>query len=239
MATETSALAIPLQPQERTLVHTGFLAFNLFCIGHFFIDLYSAGLSTFQPLLGEKLSLNLTQAGVLGGLMVFSASVVQPAYGYLSDRFHTRLFSALAPAVAGIFVSCFGLAPSFGWLVILVLLGGAGVASFHPQASAQATLGLPGNRGRWMACFISAGTLGLAVGPVYFSSFFTHLGLSRSYWAAVPGILVTLFLLGVLPKAERWEHNHSRFDLRPLKAVWKPLTILYFLLRPNAKKSDA
>ncbi len=230
MATETSALAIPLQPQERTLVQTGFLAFYLFCIGHFFIDLYSAGLSTFQPLLGDKLGLNLTQAGVLGGLMVLSASVVQPAYGYLSDRFHTRLFSALAPAVAGIFVSCFGLAPSFGWLVILVLLGGAGIASFHPQASAQATLGLPGNRGRWMAAFISAGTLGLAVGPTYFSTFFTHLGLSRSYWAAVPGVLVTLFLLSVLPKASRSEHSHSRFDLRPLRAVWKPLTILYFLV---------
>ncbi len=230
MATETSALVTPLQPQECTLVHTGFLAFYLFCIGHFFIDLYSAGLSTFQPLLGEKLGLSLTEAGVLGGLMVFSGSVVQPAYGYLADRFHTRLFSALAPAVAGIFVCCFGLAPSFGWLVILVLLGGAGIASFHPQASAQATLGLPGNRGRWMATFISAGTLGLAVGPTYFSTFFTHLGLSRSYWAAVPGVLVTLFLLSVLPKAPRSEHSHSRFDLRPLKAVWKPLTILYFLV---------
>lgn len=230
MATETSALAVPLQPQERTLVHTGFLAFYLFCVSHFFIDLYSAGLSTFQPLLGDKLGLSLTQAGILGGLMVFSASVVQPAYGYLSDRFHSRLFSALAPAVAGIFICALGLAPSFGWLVLLVLLGGAGIASFHPQASARATLGLRGNRQRWMAYFISAGTLGLAVGPTYFSTFFTHLGLSRSYWAALPGVLVTLFLLAVLPNIAASERNHSRFDLRPLKAVWKPLTLLYFLV---------
>src|SRR5205807_4937498 len=142
-ATETSALAIPLQP-ERALVHTGFLAFYLFCISHFIIDLYSAGLSTFQPLLGEKLGLSLTQAGILGGLMVFSASVMQPAYGYLSDRFHTRLFTALAPAVAGIFISVLGLATSYGWLVIMVLLSGVGVASFHPQASAPATVGLSG-----------------------------------------------------------------------------------------------
>src|ERR1700738_520685 len=184
MASETSAIAVPLQRVDRAVVRNSFLAFGLFSIGHFFIDLYSSALSTFQPLLGEKLGLSLTQAGILGGLMVFSASVMQPAYGYLSDRFHTRLFSALAPAVAGIFVSCFGLAPGFAWLVILVLLGGAGIASFHPQASAQATLGLPGNRGRWMAGFISAGTLGLAVGPTYFSTFFTHLGLSRSYCAA-------------------------------------------------------
>ncbi len=230
MATETSAIAIQLQAPERTLVRTGFLAFYLFSIGHFFIDLYSSGLSTFQPLLGEKLGLNLTQAGILGGLMVFSASVVQPAYGYLSDRYHTRLFSALAPAVAGIFVSAFGLAPNFAWLMLMVLLGGVGIASFHPQASARATLGLPGNRGQWMAVFISAGTLGLAVGPTYFSTFFTYLGLARSYWTAVPGVLITLLLLYLLPDTSPPAHARTRFDLRPLKAVWKPLTILYFLV---------
>src|SRR5437588_4935958 len=124
MASETSAIAVPLQQLDRTLLRNGLLAFCLFSIGHFFIDLYSSALSTFQPLLGEKLGLSLTQAGILGGLMVFSASVMQPAYGYLSDRFHTRLFTALAPAVAGIFISVLGLATSYGWLVIMVLLIG-------------------------------------------------------------------------------------------------------------------
>jgi FSR family fosmidomycin resistance protein-like MFS transporter len=230
MASETSAIAVPLQRLDRTLVRNGFLAFYLFSMGHFFIDLYSSALSTFQPLLGEKLGLSLTQAGILGGLMVFSSSVMQPAYGYLSDRFPTRLFSALAPAVAGIFVSSLGLAPGFGWLVFMVLLGGVGIASFHPQASARATTGLSGNRGRWMAVFISSGTLGLAIGPTYFSAFFTQLGLARSYWAALPGILITLLLLYLLPEAERPRHTRFRFDMRPLRAVWKPLTILYFLV---------
>lgn len=230
MASETSAIAVPLQQLDRTLVKNGFLAFCLFSIGHFFIDLYSSALSTFQPLLGEKLGLSLTQAGILGGLMVFSASVMQPAYGYLSDRFHTRLFTVLAPAVAGIFISVLGLVPAYGWLVVMVLLSGVGVASFHPQASARATAGISGNRGRWMAIFISSGTLGLAIGPTYFSAFFTRLGLSRSYWAALPGVLITLLLLYLLPEAERPNQARFRFDLRPLQAVWKPLTVLYFLV---------
>ena len=108
-------------------------------LSHFFIDLYSAALGTLQPVLGAKLHLSLTEAGILGGLLVFSASVMQPAYGYLSDRFHTRLFSALAPAVAGIFISALGLAQNFGGLCALVVLGGCGIASFHPQASARAS----------------------------------------------------------------------------------------------------
>src|SRR5712671_7986162 len=130
------------QPGSERIVYAGFLGLILFSLGHFFIDLYSAALGTFQPILVDKLGLSLTQAGILGGLSVFSASVMQPAYGYLSDRFHSRLFTALAPAVAGIFISALALARGFGWLVVLVLLSGCGVASFHPQASSRATLGL-------------------------------------------------------------------------------------------------
>src|SRR5271163_137899 len=217
--------------ERQKVVRTGFLGLILFSLGHFFIDLYSAALGTFQPLLGSKLGLSLTRAGILGGLLVFSASVMQPVYGYLSDRFHTRLFSALAPAVAGIFISCLGLAPTFGWLMALVLLGGCGVASFHPQASARATHGLTGNRGHWMAIFISAGTLGLAAGPVYFSALIDWLGMPRSYWAALPGVAITVLLLALLPEHVRpAPHLRKHFDWRPLRAVWKPLTVLYFLV---------
>src|SRR5207248_11175828 len=77
----------------------------LFCCGHFFIDLYSIALGVLQPLLLIRYGLSLTEAGVLGGVLVFSSSMMQPLYGYLSDRFHTYLFTALAPAVAAIFIS--------------------------------------------------------------------------------------------------------------------------------------
>lgn len=228
MATE--AQAIRLTDRER-VVRSSMLGLVLYSLGHFFIDLYSAALGTFQPFFGDKLHLNLTEAGILGGLLVFSGSVMQPAYGYLSDRFHSRLFSAVAPAVAGIFIASLGLAPSYGWLIALVLLGGCGIASFHPQASARATVGLSGNRGHWMAIFISAGTLGLAAGPAYFSAFFNWVGPERAYWAATPAILITICLLAMLPEHERpAPHLRTHFDWRPLRAVWKPLTILYFLV---------
>src|SRR5216684_4692597 len=169
MASEAAVQLDLHQPDKDRIVHAGFLGLILFSLGHFFIDLYSAALGTFQPVLGDKLGLSLTQAGILGGLSVFSASVMQPAYGYLSDRFHSRLFSALAPAVAGLFIGLLGLAWNFWVAAALIFAGGAGIASFHPQASARATLGINTNRGRWMAVFISSGSLGLAVGPMYFT----------------------------------------------------------------------
>jgi FSR family fosmidomycin resistance protein-like MFS transporter len=222
-ASSTTALA-PHLPAARATV----TALALLSAGHFAIDLYAAALAALQPRLVEHLRLSLTQAGILGGLLITSSSVAQPLYGYLADRFHSRLFTVLAPAVAGIFLSSLCLAPSFPWLLCLVALGGAGVASFHPQASARVTHGVSHSRGAWMAVFISAGTLGMALGPTFFSVIPTWLGFHRTWWAAIPGILCSALLWLTLPEAPpSLAPRAARFHLAPLRAVWRPLLLLY------------
>src|SRR5215471_20543977 len=142
----------------------------LFCLGHFLVDLYSGALGALQPLLQSRYGLNFTQAGILGGVMVCSSSVMQPVYGLLSDRWHSRMFTVLAPGLAGIFISSLGLASGFGGLLAMIWMGGAGIASFHPQAAANATAGIRQNRSAAMAVFICSGTVGLACGPILFSA---------------------------------------------------------------------
>ena len=204
--------------------------FLLLCYAHFLIDAYSMALGALQPLLRTHYGLSLTQAGVLGGALIFSASMMQPVYGYLSDRFHTYLFVALGPAVAAICISSLGLAPGYTALVVLVSLGGAGIASFHPQATAHATRGIKANRGRAMAAFITSGTLGLSFGPVYFAWMTGIFGLQRSYWAALPGIAMTGLLLAFLRLSPVQQSPGRGFDLAPLRALWRPLTVLFLLV---------
>ena len=231
MSAEPSVLDIHASPRTAPLARAGYLALILFSFSHFFIDIYSGALGFFQPILVDKLGISLTAAGILGGALSLSASLMQPAYGYLSDRFGSRLFAALAPAVAGIFISSLGAAPTYPWLIAMVVLGGAGIASFHPQASSRATAGMASNRGRWMAVFISAGTLGLACGPTYFAAIVTRLGVARSYWGAVPGLLMSAFLLAFLPETPApVAGNRFHFDWEPLRAVRRPLAILYALV---------
>jgi len=163
-------------------------------------------------------------------MMTFSGSFVQPAYGFLSDRYHSKLFTALAPAVAGIFISLIVRANSFYMALACVAVGAAGIASFHPQASARATLGIERHRGRWMAVFISSGSVGLALGPTFFSAVITAFGTDRAYIALVPGVLMTVVLLAFLKSGPRSDSAGKRLDLAPLVAVWKPLTVLYMLV---------
>ena len=230
MSAVGNTAVVPAAGRSRAVAN-GVLVLVLLSAGHMFADLYSGALGALQPLLVKRFGMSLASAGLLGGLLAFSSSVMQPVYGYLSDRFRTRLFAALGPAVAGILISCLGIAPSYSWLLVMVAAGGAGIAAFHPQASSQATLGITRNRGRAMAFFLSAGTLGYAFGPTYFSMVTDRLGLGRTYWAAIPGLLISACLLLFLPApAAPRKKTAAGFDWAALRAEAGPLTVLYLLV---------
>jgi FSR family fosmidomycin resistance protein-like MFS transporter len=231
MAPRNIAVEPLAPPPQFEVARATLLSLLLLSGGHFFVDLYSGALGALQPLLVKHYGLTLTGAGILGGVLVTSSSVMQLVYGYLSDRFHTRMFSALGPAVAGLFISSLGLAPAYGWLLLMVFLGGAGIAAFHPQASVRATLGMPEKRARMMAIFVSSGTLGFALGPTYFSIVAGRLGLEATYWAALPGLAASAVLVAFLPVSSDGKvKGVSKTDWRPFLSVWKPLTILYLLV---------
>jgi MFS transporter, FSR family, fosmidomycin resistance protein len=220
-----AAVEIPV-PARRAYL----LPLVLFCLGHFFVDLYSGALGALQPLLVDRFHLTFTRAGILGAVLVCSSSVMQPLYGYLADRYPTRLFSALGPAVAGVFISSLFFAPVWWVLLAMVWLGGAGIASFHPQGASNAIARVKANRGRAMAIFICSGSIGMACGPAYFSAALGRLGAGSLEWAALPGVLLTVVLLAVMPPVERHRRVAGKFDWTPLRAVRRPMTILFLLV---------
>lgn len=231
MASKPSTIeAAPSPLMEKSRWPAGFGTLAIYSAGHFTVDVYSAALGVFQPQFAQHLGISFTQAGILGGAMVFAGSVMQPAYGYLSDRFHSRLFAVLAPLVAGVFISSLGLAPNFGVLLALVIVGASAVASFHPQSSVRAAAGVREGRAKAMAFFISAGQLGYALGPVYFAFVITRFGYRQSWMAALPGILVTLWMLASVPDLPAESRSKTKVDWVALRAVWQPLLILYFLV---------
>ena len=199
--------------------------------GHFFIDAYSSMLGAFLPFLHDKLNLSLTQAGILGGTLVFSSSLMQPLYGYLADRFRHKLFAALGPVVAGVFICSMGMAPNFYALLLLVILGGVGIAAFHPQGAAV-TAEIPNRRpGYQMSVFIASGMMGYALGPVYITTVIILAGLEHSYWAALPGVLMSgyLVLYGPSPQKVGAQVRQTRLRER-LREKRRPLLILYLLV---------
>src|SRR3989442_9075330 len=156
----------------------------LVSLGHFTIDSYSSFFSPLLPLLVSKLHLNLTLVGSLVALAAVSSSFAQPLFGWLSDRVQRPWFVAFGPLVAAVFLSSVGRAPSYGTLIALLMLGGIGVAAFHPQAAVLAG-DLSPRRGLAMSFFVTGGTLGFSLGPLFAVSVVGAVGLERTWVAAL------------------------------------------------------
>jgi FSR family fosmidomycin resistance protein-like MFS transporter len=202
----------------------------LLASGHFCVDLYSSMLGAFLPFLQQKLDISLAEAGLLAGALVFSSSLAQPIYGLLADRLRSKAFVALGPAVAAIFISFLGLAPGFRTMFVLLILGGVGVAAYHPQAAALTHRLSRTNHSFQMSVFVTAGTVGYALGPLYITVVIGQLGLEQSYWAAIPGVLLTLFLVLRAPSPQQASMDRPVSLKDQLRGFVKPLAILYALV---------
>ena len=224
---ETMA-APPAQPAG--LRSSWLLPLALYCAGHFVTDIYQSALSIMQPALEQHFRLNFTESGIIAGVFLASSSMVQPLYGYICDRIRSRLFSALGPAVVALFISFLAWGRGFGGLLAMVALAGIGVAAFHPQAAANVIAGITRNRSTAMSFFVSAGSIGMAIGPLLFSALLESGGLRRAAYGVAPGLAVTLLLIVLLPPVREERVKRPTFAWAPLRAVWKPMTILFLLV---------
>jgi FSR family fosmidomycin resistance protein-like MFS transporter len=133
--------------------------------GHFVHDIFSAFVAPLLPLIIERLSLSLTQAGSVWGFLQLPA-LLNPFIGYLADKLSLRYFVILAPAVTATLISLLGFAPNYLALAILLFTAGISVAAFH--APAPPMIGrISGDRlGKGMSWFMAGGELGRTVGPL-------------------------------------------------------------------------
>jgi MFS transporter, FSR family, fosmidomycin resistance protein len=200
----------------------------LLALAHFTVDSYSSFFSPLLPLLVPKLHLSLTLVGSLVALASLSSSFAQPVFGFFSDRLHRPWFVAFGPVVAAIFMSGVGLAPTYAWLVALLMLGGMGVAAFHPQAAVLAGEVSP-RRALAMSFFVTGGALGFALGPLFAVTVVGAWGLDHTWVAMIPGLLMGTILFAWFSRVPAHvRHTGARPSFRELKPVARPLTLLYF-----------
>jgi FSR family fosmidomycin resistance protein-like MFS transporter len=201
---------------------------GLLTFGHLTIDAYSSFFSPLLPLLVQKLDLSLTLVGTLVALSSITSSFSQPLFGLISDRMRRPWFVAFGPLTAAIFMSGLGLAPSYAVLLALLMLAGLGVAAFHPQAAVLASQ-VSGRRNVSMAFFITGGTIGFSVGPIFAVGVVSVFGLERTWVAALPGLLASALLLAWFSRVPPRPRHEARYvPLSALRPVMRPLSLLYF-----------
>lgn len=201
---------------------------GLLTLGHLTVDSYSSFFSPLLPLLVQKLGLNLTLVGALVALSSVTSSFSQPLFGFLSDRMRRPWFVAFGPLIAAIFMSMLGLAPSYVALVTILMIAGLGVAAFHPQAAVLASQ-VAGRPQVSMALFITGGTIGFSLGPLFAVGVVSAFGLERTWVAMFPGLVSSALLMAWLIRMPPRPHHEAKgVPIRELRPVLRPLSLLYF-----------
>jgi len=133
---------------------------------HLLNDLVQSLLPAIYPLLKAALSLDFAHVGLITLVNQLTASVLQPAVGWFTDRRPQprSLVVGMCFTLTGLI--CLAFARQLGAVLAGAALVGVGSSVFHPESSRIARLASGGRHGLAQSLFQVGGTAGSALGPL-------------------------------------------------------------------------
>ena len=166
----------------------------LIASGHLALELSNNFLPVAYPLLIQQLDLTYSQVGTVAFVAILAATLLQPLFGYLSDRFDSRKLLVLSLFWIGTIMALAGLVRSYWLLLVVVAAGGLGSAAFHPAAAALASAVAGRRRGASMSVFSVGGNVGAALSPLLVGTALLRMGLPGTM-ILIPVMWLIAFIL--------------------------------------------
>ena len=145
--------------------------------GHLATDICQSALPAILPFLKAKLLLSYTLTGAILLASNVTSSVIQPLFGYLSDQKEKAFLLPLGCVCAGLGLSFVSMPDHYVLVLLLVIVSGLGIASYHPEGFKTARFFTGDKLATGMAVFTVGGNIGLALGPITALFIITHFGL--------------------------------------------------------------
>jgi MFS transporter, FSR family, fosmidomycin resistance protein len=149
------------------------------------------------PMLKEGLALDFSQIGLITFTFQFTASVLQPLVGYVTDRYPTpySLVLGMSSSLMGVLLIAF--ATSYTAVLAAAALIGMGSSVFHPESSRVARLASGGRHGMAQSVFQVGGNFGTALGPLFAAFIVLPYGQRSIAWFSVAALLAIVLLAGI------------------------------------------
>ena len=167
---------------------------------HIIADIYLPVITAILPLLMATYGFSFFLAGLLVTSYNVTSSMMQPVFGWLSDRFGFVIHVSVSLLISAVFISGMGLSGNFYLLLVFAALAALGHAAFHPNAlSLVARFCNAGNRGRLISVFVVGGNLGYAAGPILAAVIVTWYGLAGLPLLIIPAAIMAVVLWKSFP----------------------------------------
>ena len=164
-------------------------------LGHLTVDSYVGVIPVLYPILIGRFQLSLATVGLVSLAYSGMAAISQPLFGVIADRFGTRL-TGVALAWTALTFALIGFVPSFPLLLVVACASGLGSGAFHPFGALDVRALLPAwRRSFGMSVYVTAGTVGVAIGPLVGIVLFGTLGIHGTGLLVTPGVAAGSYLL--------------------------------------------
>ena len=198
----------------------------LLSVGHCVVDIYQGALPAVLPFLKDELGLTYTVAGVILIMANISSSVLQPVFGFLSDKKEKAFLLPAGVLAAGVGFAFLSVPSSFLPVLLLVTLSGLGIAAFHPEGYKTAYFYTGPRAATGMSIFSVGGNVGMALGPIISIPVISYLGFSALPVVMLPALAFTAVIIYrrkdvVLP--ERTKHARQEGDGKTGRAAYLSL----------------
>jgi len=164
-------------------------------LGHLTVDIYQGALPATLPFIKDKLDLSYALAGLILVAANMASSILQPVFGYLSDRKAMPMLLPMGLLAAGTGFSMIMIPAHFALVLFLVVISGLGVASYHPEGYKTAHFFTGERSATGMSIFSVGGNLGFSLGPILALSLIGYLGAPALPLILVPALVSTVVIL--------------------------------------------
>ena len=203
------------------------------CTGHFMVDWYASVLVPLYPVITAKLGISLSFISAIIAFGHMFSSMLQPAFGYVSDKLKHRTFMFWGLVMSSVFIPLTVVSHTPELLTLFLIFGMCGNAFYHPQVTCLVNTFSYNNPKltKYMGVFLGLGTIGYAIGPVCSSGMVQGFGENSLLFFTIPGILTALFIYFVVPKIpqESLCGAHEKF-LPIMKEILSSKAILGLIL---------
>jgi MFS transporter, FSR family, fosmidomycin resistance protein len=162
--------------------------------GHLAVDFASGSVPALIPFLSDKFHLGYALSALLLLSATVSSSLVQPLFGFWSDRRGALWLIPGGTLLAALGVGGAAIAPAYAAVLALVFVGGLGVAAFHPEGAKFAAYASGRKRASGMSYFNIGGNTGYALGAFVTAQLVVALGLVGGLVAMAPVFVAALAL---------------------------------------------
>ncbi len=170
-------------------------------VTHVLNDMIQSLIPAIYPIIKTAYQLDYGQIGLITLAFQISASLLQPAVGFYTDK-HPMPYSM----IIGMGCSLIGLiglafATSYGLLLVAAACVGLGSSIFHPEATRMARNASGGRQGLAQGIFQVGGQAGGALGPLLAAFIIVPLGQRSLGWFSIAALLAMMLMVWIAARA--------------------------------------